>query len=134
MQEKRTVRRYRLSLPAIFSWVDGEKYTCGGFTRDVSTEGAFVFCGEPVPANAVVEIEIFLPTSGEVPGAAVRAKAHVVRNNAIGFAVAGQFAQPGLSDSLSSRLCNGLQNQPVLNARAAADSGTAEGPDEPTEC
>ena len=67
MQEKRTVRRYRLSLPAIFSWVDGEKHTCGGFTRDVSTKGAFVFCSEPVPGDAVVEIEILLPASGEVP-------------------------------------------------------------------
>jgi hypothetical protein len=93
MQEKRTVCRYRLSLPAIFRWVDGEKYTCGGFTRDVSTKGAFVLCSEPVPANAVVEIEILLPTSGEVPGIAVRAKAHVVRNNAIGFAVEGQIGQ-----------------------------------------
>lgn len=133
MQEKRTVRRYRLSLPAIFSWVDGEKHTCGGFTRDVSTNGAFVLCSEPVPANTVVEMEILLPTSGELPGTAVRAKAQVLRNKAIGFAVAGQFGQPELPDSLASRLCNSQQSQPVFNTRAVADSGTVEGPAEPTE-
>jgi len=98
MRERRTVCRYRLSLPALLSWVDGKKHTCGGFTRDVSAKGAFVLCSESVPANAMVDIELLLPTSGEVPGTTVRAKAHVVRNGDIGFAVEGQFGQPDLPD------------------------------------
>jgi hypothetical protein len=98
MLEKRTVCRYRLSLPALLSWVDGEKCTCVGFTRDLSAKGAFVLCSKRVPANAAVEIEILLPTSGEVPGTTVRAKAHVVRKGAMGFAVEGQFGQPDPPD------------------------------------
>ena len=98
MQEKRRVCRYRLSLPALLSWVDGENHTCVGFTRDVSAKGAFVLCSKSVPPNAMVEIEILLPTSGEVPRTAMRAKAHVVRQEAMGSAMEGHFGQPDLPD------------------------------------
>ena len=108
MQEKRAVRRYRINLPTLVTWSDGQKHTCGGFTRDISAKGAFVLCSEPAPANAAVEIEILLPTSGDVPGTAVRAKAHVVRlheqTENTGFAVEGPFGQSDLADELATKL------------------------------
>jgi PilZ domain-containing protein len=108
MHEKRATRRYRLNLPTIINWVDGGNRTCGGFTRDISAEGAFVSCRDQIPANTDLEIEILLPISGTAPGTTLRAKAHVVRthseNEGIGIAVKGQFGQANPSGELKGEL------------------------------
>src|SRR5947207_2062138 len=96
-REKRAVPRYRLSLPVLLRWHNGEAHTCGGFTRDVSTKGVFVLCREKLPLNTTIQIEILLPTSGQLPGTALKTTAHVVRtydeNEGVGFAVEGPFGQ-----------------------------------------
>jgi PilZ domain-containing protein len=105
MEEKRAAPRCRLNLPTLVSWIDGEKHTRGGFTRDISTEGAFVLCRRRVPGNAAVEIEILLPASSEVPGTLVRAKARVVRvhgqSEPTGFAVEGSFGESDAPDEFT---------------------------------
>jgi PilZ domain len=100
--EKRAAPRYRLSLPVLVRWSEGETHLCGGFTRDVSTRGAFVLCSEKLPLDTTVEIEILLPTSGKLPGMTVRTTGRVVRtyveNEGAGFAVEGQFGQSEFPD------------------------------------
>ena len=100
--EKRVVPRYRLNLPILVRWHNGETYTCGGFTRDVSTKGVFVLCSEKLPLNTTVEIEILLPTSGKIPGRALKSTGRVVRtydeNEGEGIALEGQFGQSEFPD------------------------------------
>jgi hypothetical protein len=100
--EKRAVPRYRLNLPVLVRWDQGGTHTCGGFTRDVSTNGVFVLCSEELPLAATVQIEILLPSSGQVPGTALKSTGRVVRNygesEAAGFAIEGQFGQPEFPD------------------------------------
>ena len=108
--EKESSSRYRVSLPVLVSWGDGKTHTCGGFTRDVSTTGVFVLCREKLPLNTTVEIEILLPTSGKLPGTAVKTTGWVVRtygeNEGAGLAIEGQFGHselPGVTGSQAAQ-------------------------------
>jgi hypothetical protein len=84
-------------------WHQGGTRTCGGFTRDVSTNGAFVLCSEELPVGETVQIEILLPTSGQVPGTALKSTGRVVRrygeSEAAGFAIQGRLGQAEFPDA-----------------------------------
>jgi hypothetical protein len=61
--ELRTIVRYRLGAPVVFSWrgqgpvrLQGE-----GITRDISARGAFILTPTSPPAEVMVMMEIFLP-------------------------------------------------------------------------
>jgi hypothetical protein len=41
--ERRATVRYKLRLPVIFHWNDGNEHTGGGFTNDVALDGALIF-------------------------------------------------------------------------------------------
>jgi hypothetical protein len=53
--------RYRLRLPVIFHWNDGNERTEGGFTCDVAVDGALILSGRCPPVGADVRIEVLLP-------------------------------------------------------------------------
>ena len=63
--------RYKLRLPVIFHWTDGMPQTDGGFTRDVSLDGAFITSSRCPPVGSDIRIEILFP-SPEGPGGELR--------------------------------------------------------------
>jgi hypothetical protein len=58
--------RYPLQLPVIFNWQEGEKHTGGGFTCDVSLDGALIQSAVCPPIGCEISIEILLPAPNEV--------------------------------------------------------------------
>lgn len=67
MQRRKAVR-YKLRLPVIFSWNDGTDHTGGGFTSDVSLDGALIMSSNCPQSGSAIRLEILLPSpdgSGE---------------------------------------------------------------------
>jgi hypothetical protein len=60
--ERRASARYRLQLPVIFYWNDGVDRTGGGFTCDVSLDGALIFSSNCPPNGSAVRIEVLIPS------------------------------------------------------------------------
>jgi PilZ domain len=94
--ERRKASRYRLRLPVLFSWNQGEKIqTEGGFTRDVSAKGLFVTSRVAPPTQSPVKLEVLLPAVNQMAENAMRATGSVVRTFAPtqpqGFAIAADF-------------------------------------------
>jgi len=54
--------RYNLRLPVIFHWNDGTDRTGGGFTCDVSVDGALIFSSTCPPVGVDIRIEVLLPS------------------------------------------------------------------------
>jgi len=62
MTERRTARRYDLSLPVIIRVpVDKETATRSGKTRDISTRGVYFTIDQDVDAGAELDITLTLP-------------------------------------------------------------------------
>ena len=97
MQQRETVR-FHLRLPVIFRWNDeqGGRQQNGGFTRDISREGLFVYSPIPPPSGVTVEVEVMLPPLEE-SGHGVRlwSEGKVLRierkSEHTGFAATGDF-------------------------------------------
>lgn len=53
--------RYRLRLPVIFHWDDGQEHTEGGFTSDIALDGALILSSRCPPVGAEVRIEVLIP-------------------------------------------------------------------------
>jgi len=60
--QRRSSVRYKLRLPVIFHWNDGEEHTGGGFTHDVALDGALIFSTKCPPTGADIRIEVLLPS------------------------------------------------------------------------
>jgi len=74
--------RFAIRAPAHFRWEnpEGLTFTGQGFTRDISSQGAYVYAEVPPPAESEVHIEIQLPSFMESERALrMRAKAKVIR-------------------------------------------------------
>jgi hypothetical protein len=66
--QRRTAVRYKLRLPVIFNWNDGTDHTGGGFTSDVSLDGALIVSSRCPATGSSIRLEILLPSpdySGE---------------------------------------------------------------------
>jgi PilZ domain len=59
--ERRAAVRYKLRLPVIFHWNDGVERTDGGFTTDVSLDGASILSSKCPPVGSNVRIEVLFP-------------------------------------------------------------------------
>lgn len=82
MTERRTTRRYDLSLPAVVCTpVGGKAAPQNGKTRDVSIRGVYLLLDRAVTQNSDFDLTIALPAeaSGGAPGVFVRAVGKVVR-------------------------------------------------------
>ena len=60
--ERRAAVRYKLRLPVIFHWNDGNEHTEGGFTNDVALDGALIFSSKCPPVGSAIRIEVLLPS------------------------------------------------------------------------
>ena len=96
-RERRKASRYRLQLPVLFSWHDGDEMrTRGGFTRDVSVQGMFVTSSAAPPLRTALNVEVVLPPSvGRKPENIIKARGLVVRvsgrKHPRGFAIAADL-------------------------------------------
>lgn len=96
--ERRKHHRYRLAVPAIFSWRDDQhtRHKVVGLTSGLSTHDAFVLTRTPPPLKAKIELKVFLPRFGmaAVPmrfqgeGEVVRVEAVEYQEARAGFAFA----------------------------------------------
>ena len=81
MMERRTARRYDLSLPVIIRVpVEKEGTSCNGKTRDISTRGVYFIVDNDLNAGAELDLTMTLPS--EVTGGTevfIRAMGKVVR-------------------------------------------------------
>ena len=97
MQQRESVR-FHIRLPVIFQWNDEQRgrQQNGGFTRDISTGGLFVYSPIPPPSGATVELEVMLPPLEESGhGVRLRSEGRVLRierkGEHTGFATTGDF-------------------------------------------
>jgi hypothetical protein len=64
-RQRRSAVRYPLQLPVIFNWQEGETHTGGGFTSDVSLDGALIQSAVCPPMGSELSIEILVPCPDE---------------------------------------------------------------------
>jgi hypothetical protein len=98
--ERRKHIRYRLDLPAIFSWESSQRSRLQGegVTRDIGLEGVFIFTATCPPADATVYLDVLFPLfCGTAPSGRIKAEARVLRvehsaggQGLSGFAVVSQ--------------------------------------------
>jgi len=95
--ERRKDVRYRLAVPAIFSWEhpSGIANRREGITRDISSSGAFVMSTVCPPAESRVEVEIIVSALPGEPRAWLKASMKVLRveqgaEGDCGFSLAGE--------------------------------------------
>jgi PilZ domain-containing protein len=92
--DQRQSKRYRLRASVTFSWEhsDGSTMRGEGYTRDISPHGVFVLTSDRLPSDAVVKLEVALPSlRGQRSGACLRTHGHVVRSEEVGFAAAANM-------------------------------------------
>ena len=126
-------KRYRLRACVTFSaeQPDGIVIRNEGYTRDISSSGAFVFTSVLLPPGVTVKLEITLPSlRGERSGACLRTVGHVVRSEAIGFAaVADMGFRMQFPDSLTGEAArkksgtNGESHEEIGSHRIGERSG-----------
>jgi hypothetical protein len=64
----REAARYKLKLPVIFHWNDGAEHTEGGFTNDISLDGALILSSRCPPVGSDIRIEVLLPAPDQSGG------------------------------------------------------------------
>jgi hypothetical protein len=80
--ERRKRVRYRLDLPAIFSWESSERSRLQGegITRDIGLFGAFVFTPTCPPVETTIQLEVLLPPfTGAKATIRIKGEARVLR-------------------------------------------------------
>jgi hypothetical protein len=97
MQQRQSVR-FHIRLPVIFRWNDeqGGSQQNGGFTRDISARGLFVYSPIPPPSGVTVKLEVMLPPLEESGhGVRLQSEGRVLRierkGEHTGFAATGDF-------------------------------------------
>ncbi len=95
MKERRELQRFSLSLPVrlLYENSEGSRRQASATTRDVSSDGAFLLCGDELPLGTRIEVELRLSESPTEPRqwtwrhGRVRVGATVLRKEGGGMAV-----------------------------------------------
>lgn len=81
--ERRRSPRFEVQVPAIYGWLDESETERqdGGFTRDVSGSGAFIWCeGDCPPCGTTIRIALLFPAIEPTSRAwRLESTGHVVR-------------------------------------------------------
>lgn len=98
--ERRKAIRYRLIVPAVFSWESSEhdRFQGEGSTREISAIGAYILTPTTPPVDAPVNVEIMIstlfgPIKVKIKGQmrVQRVKHAVAENEQGGFSVVGEW-------------------------------------------
>ena len=95
MDERRKLERFELNAPArvVVEFESGEKKEFDLTTKDVSSDGAYLFTSQPLPKGASVKMEFLLSMdalrkmAGEKGRARIRVKGMVIRVDGSGAAI-----------------------------------------------
>jgi hypothetical protein len=109
--ELRRAKRYRLSVPALFTWATqgGKPRNAKGVTRDINALGVYVQTDSLPPVGARVQIEIVLPKLADSsPGMHLQGEGTVLRCESEeatkrGFAASALF-YPEATEAVLSQL------------------------------
>jgi hypothetical protein len=80
--ERRSHIRYRLDVPAIFSWESSQRSRLQGegITRDIGLEGAFILTATCPPVQATIQLVVLLPPlTGARATIRIKGEARVLR-------------------------------------------------------
>jgi hypothetical protein len=94
--ERRSSRRFQISLPVLFRWADGSEHYDAGHCGNLGLGGMFILAAKCPPSGADVEVEFALPAFDLVPRPiTLRCIGRVSRVEACyrlsGFAITGQL-------------------------------------------
>jgi len=94
--ERRSSRRFQVTLPVLFRWANGEEHYDVGHCGNIGRGGIFILAAKCPPVGAEIDVELMLPAFDLIPRPVrLRCSGRVTRVEACyhlsGFAVAGQF-------------------------------------------
>ncbi len=84
--DRRRTTRYKLTAPVNFSWRNpgGSHHKGEGFTRDISSEGAFILTDTCPPPGALIQIEVLFHAMERGSVLKMRAQGEILRVEAVG--------------------------------------------------
>ena len=107
--ERRTRSRFRLVLPVVFHWSEGNERSGVGYCRNIGLGGVFIVASNCPPVGSELRIDVVVPVFGPQPKEILfRHSGRVVRIQAsddlFGFAVVGQFDD---DNAVQARIADG---------------------------
>ena len=85
-QDKREVQRFDLRLHTVLKELENRPCQLELFTRDISSDGAFLCMEEPLALGTPVELTFFLPVRQKIRSR-IQTKGRVIRSESAGMAV-----------------------------------------------
>ena len=85
-QDRRGLQRFNLRLEAILQELRDRAEGLELYTRDISSDGAFLYTDHPLPLDSSVELTLMLPV-GEVSKSKIKVDGRVIRAEQDGIAV-----------------------------------------------
>lgn len=103
--QRRAAVRYKLCLPVIFHWNDGEERTGAGFTSDLALDGALIRSNALPPVGSEVHLEVLFPSpEAENEGLCIGCSGKVVHQLQIAGVSAFGFHGMFQDDQLMSQM------------------------------
>ena len=85
-QDRRMLQRFNLRLQAVLKELHERERALELYTRDISSDGAFLYTDSHLPVDSSVELTLFLPP-GEVKKSKIIVDGKVIRTEPNGIAV-----------------------------------------------
>jgi len=85
-QEKREVKRFDLRLHTVLQELENRASQLELYTRDISSDGAYVCMERPLPLDTSVELTFFLPVRQRIRSK-IQTNGRVIRSEKEGIAV-----------------------------------------------
>jgi len=85
-QDRRGLQRFNLRLQAILQQLRDQDQALELYTRDISSDGAYLYTDSPLPLDSDVELTLYLPL-GEITKSKITVDGRVVRAERDGVAV-----------------------------------------------
>ena len=84
--EKRGVQRFDLKLHAVLKELENRAAQLDLYTRDISSDGAYLCMEKPLPPDTPVQLTFFLPVRRQIRSK-IKTNGRIVRSDSQGIAV-----------------------------------------------
>jgi hypothetical protein len=84
--DKREVQRFDLRLHTVLQKLENRANQLELYTRDISSDGAFLCIDQPLPLDTIVELTFFLPVKQKIRSK-IQTNGRVIRSEKEGMAV-----------------------------------------------
>jgi hypothetical protein len=85
-QDKRGVQRFDLRLHTVLQELENRAHALESFTRDISSDGAYLCMDQPLPLDTPIELTFFLPVRQKIRSK-IQTNGRVIRSEKQGMAV-----------------------------------------------